>query len=541
MDYILISDITITQRQRFLRRAKIEHLKAKMLSSGYNVSYPITITKDKELVDGGHRVESARLAGINRIPYIVFDGDPVQHMIRCNEDGTDTDRYDVFDYAELCWTLAKEMDDDIVGKKIGWKRVPVIQHKSIKTGLHSLAWNTARSSVTKKSSFVTEDDDGVVTENVTNVTWKEGHFRAFLKALPYTNGNTNRATARAQVAAIRELMMPPKTLKEKLTADRAGKVATKWAWWRKLLRDGFARLSPDVGYTDKRNVIKNVKSGKFGENEDNTIYARFIDYIDSLNAQVVHLDLYHGDAGDLFFLGNETIDLIITSPPYNLGNGKVIDKPLGAGYRHGVEYSNHNDAMPQDEYIAWQLAVFKELYRVAKPGASFFYNHKQRTIEGKVISPQRWIDSEDNPWVWRQEIVWNRLSTINMPTQLFWQYDERIYWMTKGKPILPDQSIGTSTVWEKKPNHPDAAHPAPFPLELPTMLLDALNVAPGTVVLDPFAGSCTTVAVALKFECKPVGVDISRTYLEDACTLHKWSTIHIHDGLSIGDKNVSND
>ena len=199
-------------------------------------------TKDKELVDGGHRVESARLAGINKVPYIVFDGDPVQHMIRCNEDGTDTDRYDVFDYAELCWMLAKEMDDDIVGKKIGWKRVPVIQHKSIKTGLHSLAWNTARSGVTSGACLVTEDEESTVTEGVTLVTWRETHFRAFLKELPYNKDNANRATMRAQVAAIQELMVLPTKPTDKLTATRAGKIASKWSWWRTLLRDGFARL-----------------------------------------------------------------------------------------------------------------------------------------------------------------------------------------------------------------------------------------------------------------------------------------------------------
>jgi len=246
------------------------------------------------------------------------------------------------------------------------------------------------------------------------------------------------------------------------------------------------------------------------------------------------VSLFHGNAGDLFFLENEFVDIIITSPPYNMGNEKPISRnnEKGVGFRVGIVYEDYNDNFPWDEYEARQTAALKELYRVAKPGASLFYNHKCRTLGGKLIHPTRWIDpcnNPDNPWILRQEIIWNRKSTHNNPPQLFRPIDERIYWLTKGAPILPDQSIGIPTVWESHGPVSDTWHPAPFTPELPRMLLTALRVPPSSVVLDPFAGSCTTIKVALEFKCKAIGIDSARCYLERACKANGWPETFIKE------------
>lgn len=94
-------------------------------------------------------------------------------------------------------------------------------------------------------------------------------------------------------------------------------------------------------------------------------------------------------------LEDESVDVIITSPPYNLGSENW---PMGGEGREpresGIGYS---DSMPEEEYQEWQVLVFRELYRVAKPGASFFYNHKVRIREGCAIHPMAWIGRSDNP------------------------------------------------------------------------------------------------------------------------------------------------
>jgi len=161
------------------------------------------------------------------------------------------------------------------------------------------------------------------------------------------------------------------------------------------------------------------------------------------------------------------------------------------------------------------------MYRVARPGASFFYNHKPRNRDGELIHPMAWVGDSRNPWILRQEIVWDRGSTHNHSASLFWPEDERIYWMTKGRPILPDHSIGMSTVWRFHGPVAHTWHPAPFAEELPARCMDAVG-RDGIVILDPFAGSCTTLKVAFQRGYESVGVDTSIEYLERARLENRW-------------------
>ena len=215
---------------------------------------------------------------------------------------------------------------------------------------------------------------------------------------------------------------------------------------------------------------------------------------------------------------NQSIDVIITSPPYNLGDDNW---PMGGDGRTAREGIGYDDAMSESEYHKWQVAVFKELFRVAKDGASLFYNHKPRTVRGRLIHPISWILDNSNPWILRQEIIWDRESTHNHSAQLFWPEDERIYWMTKGSPTLPDEPIGMSTVWTFFGPVPNTWHPAPFCDELPRRCLQATGRS-GIMVLDPFAGSCTTLRVALEMGYDAIGIDVNEEYLKTASKENGW-------------------
>ncbi len=220
------------------------------------------------------------------------------------------------------------------------------------------------------------------------------------------------------------------------------------------------------------------------------------------------------------------VDLIITSPPYNLGRekwdmgGNTSMSGRGSSVRPaGIGYE---DAMPEDQYQAWQLAVLQECYRVATPGASMFYNHKIRQANNRGIFPTRWLDTQENPWTIRQEIIWDRGSTHNHNTGLFWPHNERIYWLTKGRPLLPDHSIGMSDVWAFHGPVAHTWHPAPFSIELPKHCLQALG-RPGMTVFDPFGGSMTTCLVAYQLGYKSIGVDSNVAYIHTAREHQGWT------------------
>jgi site-specific DNA-methyltransferase (adenine-specific) len=80
---------------------------------------------------------------------------------------------------------------------------------------------------------------------------------------------------------------------------------------------------------------------------------------------------------------DNSVDLVVTSPPYNLKNstgngmkdgrgGKWANAALQKGYSH------HNDCMPHDEYVKWQRQCLRQMMRVLKDDGTIFYNHKWR-------------------------------------------------------------------------------------------------------------------------------------------------------------------
>lgn len=82
---------------------------------------------------------------------------------------------------------------------------------------------------------------------------------------------------------------------------------------------------------------------------------------------------------------DNSVDLIITSPPYNknayaVGSGS--NKSWSALRGRQIPYDKYNDAMPPEEYEQWQKDVISECLRILKPHGSLFYNHKDILVGG---------------------------------------------------------------------------------------------------------------------------------------------------------------
>jgi len=207
------------------------------------------------------------------------------------------------------------------------------------------------------------------------------------------------------------------------------------------------------------------------------------------------------------------IDLGITSPPYNKG-----EKSKGWLVRN-VKYNIANDNVPEEVYQEEQTKVLDEIFRVTKPGGSFFYNHKTRWVRGKMFHPIEWL--KKTKWAIRQEIIWDRMIAANIRGWRFWQIDERIYWLYKpiegnkiGKELKSKHALLTS-IWRFPPERKNE-HPAPFPLVLPTRIIYSILDDKKGIVLDPYAGSGTTCLAAKLLGSNYIGIDISKEYVKDA-------------------------
>jgi site-specific DNA-methyltransferase (adenine-specific) len=214
-------------------------------------------------------------------------------------------------------------------------------------------------------------------------------------------------------------------------------------------------------------------------------------------------------------MNDNFIDMGVTSPPYN----KKQPKSSKNSIFNAITYDSVDDNLPEEIYQEQQINVLNELYRVIKPGGSFFYNHKIRHLKGIATHPMEWVTK--SKWHLRQEIIWNRRGPLEVGGYRFYQVDERIYWLYKplnknviGKK-LESKHARLSSVWEFAPDKKNP-HPAPFPLVLPLRcILSFLNYENG-LVIDPYMGSGTSAVAAKLLGSDYIGIDISDEYIKKA-------------------------
>ncbi len=211
-------------------------------------------------------------------------------------------------------------------------------------------------------------------------------------------------------------------------------------------------------------------------------------------------------------LPEESISVIVTSPPYNLKNSTGNGMKDGRGGKWSNAelingYTDHSDNMPHDKYVQWQRECLTAMMRILKDDGVIFYNHKWR-VQGGLLQDRHDIVSGLPV---RQVIIWKRSGGINFNAGYFLPTYEVIYMITKPKFKLKKGANKITDVWEF-PQERNNPHPAPYPLELPFNCIGSTNDG---IVLDPFMGSGTTAIACKKLNRKWIGIEKSKEY----CTL----------------------
>jgi DNA modification methylase len=227
--------------------------------------------------------------------------------------------------------------------------------------------------------------------------------------------------------------------------------------------------------------------------------------------------LYHGDCREV--LPSITgVGCVVTSPPYNQ-IGKMSSPSgmfVGNGWLSEVERNGYADDMPEDAYQSWQVDIAGLLAASTRPGASFFYNHKLRYRDQQPLHPLDLVRRFPGWWM-RQEIVWDRTRSMVFNARMFPPSDERIYWLVRDGADFTWRQEGTKnlSVWRMAPPTDVEGHPCPFPSQLVTRCLTATTDAADTV-LDPFAGSGTTLKVSKMLGRRSIGIERDERYCEIA-------------------------
>lgn len=208
-----------------------------------------------------------------------------------------------------------------------------------------------------------------------------------------------------------------------------------------------------------------------------------------------------------------SIDLVVTSPPYNLRNSTGNGMKDGRGGKWSRAqllngYEMHGDDMPHDDYVEWQRACLKEMFRLLRDDGAIFYNHKWR-VQGGLLQDRADIVAG---FPVRQIIIWRRKGGINFNPGYFLPTYEVIYLIAKPNFRLAQKANAVGDVWEftQESGNP---HPAPFPEDLINRIIGSTNA---DIILDPFVGSGTTAVCAKRLGRRFIGIEISPTYCEMA-------------------------
>jgi len=215
--------------------------------------------------------------------------------------------------------------------------------------------------------------------------------------------------------------------------------------------------------------------------------------------------LYHADNRDVLpHLSG--VGQVVTSPPYNL-NGDGNNSAGTYFHRLADGYASHSDDMPHSEYVKWQHELLHMLWATLTDNGAIYYNHKPRVGGDRVKLPFELIPDE---LPIRQVVTWDRGSGFN---RQFTYYCPSYEWvLIVAKPAFRTNTRDVFDVWRVPPD-PSSEHPAPFPLSLATRCVATTDAA---LVLDPFAGSGTTLRAAKDLGRKAIGIELSERYCEIA-------------------------
>jgi len=231
--------------------------------------------------------------------------------------------------------------------------------------------------------------------------------------------------------------------------------------------------------------------------------------------------IYNCDFLKIDTIDNNSIDLIVTSPPYN------VEIDYGDGYDDGISY---------EEYLEFTREWLKRCYDFAKDDGRLCLNipfekwkNGHQSIYADVVTIAKEIG-----WRYQTTIIWNKNHIEDRTAWGSWRNASAPYvrapveaivvlykkeWKKSKKgisDITGEEFIEwTNGLWtfNGETRKKKIGHPAPFPIELPKRCIKLFSFV-GDVVLDPFLGSGGTLIACLETQRIGIGVEINIKYCE---------------------------
>jgi len=239
-------------------------------------------------------------------------------------------------------------------------------------------------------------------------------------------------------------------------------------------------------------------------------------------------EVHRGDSLEkLQQMPEESVDLIVADPPYNASHG------------NDAEYEEKNwekldedwDSFTKDDYFLFTQEWIKEARRVLTEGGSIFVFGSYHNIGFVNVTFQKFNMDMLNEIIWYKRDAFPNIACTRLTAShesILWAYkgDDKNYtfnydWVKKQnweQDLFDKADTQVRTVWniaKSKPKeetkHGD--HPTQKPLSVVDRLVQMASEE-GDIVLDPFAGSGTSLVSAKKYEREYIGIDKEQEFVD---------------------------
>ena len=271
-------------------------------------------------------------------------------------------------------------------------------------------------------------------------------------------------------------------------------------------------------------VIRNIEEPTSGKTIPSALtYQKSIKVSKTPYFETDKILIYKDDILKISAIPNNSIDLIVTSPPYNVD----------------VHYNSHADNLSYENYLEFTQKWVKKCFDLTKSEGRFLLNIPLDKNKGgqKSVGADITKIAKDVGWRYHSTIIWNEgnisrrtawgsfmsasapyvIAPVELILVLYKDSWKKTGGSRKNDITKKEFMDWTNGVWTFNGQSKKGAggHPAPFPIELPRRCIKLFSFI-GDAVLDPFLGSGSTLIASYLHNRKGIGVDIDKDYCDMA-------------------------
>jgi len=234
------------------------------------------------------------------------------------------------------------------------------------------------------------------------------------------------------------------------------------------------------------------------------------------------IEIYNDDFLTTEYVDDNSVDLIVTSPPYNVD----------------IRYNSYDDRIPYNIYLEFTQKWLEKAHKLLRDDGRFCLNIPldknkggQQSVYADIVAIAKKIGFKyHSTIVWNEQNISRRtawgswlsatapyvIAPVEMVVLLYKKSWKKLSGSKRSDISKEDFIDWTNGVWTfRGESKKKVGHPTPFPIELPRRCIKLFTFV-GDTVLDPFLGSGSTLIACVLTERRGIGIDIDRNYCKIA-------------------------